>query len=352
MELLRLICMFMVIMLHALGKSNVLVRLYANPSVNTYVAWTLEALSIVAVNVFILISGYFLIDSRFKLSRLIELIAELVFYSLGSFLVCMALGVDIHEEVDTYFLLHAVFPVHMDLFWFLTAYVVVYIMLPIIQAGIKNISQKQFRIALNLLLIFECGFKSCFPFRFTEDGKGYSLLWFVTVFLIGAYIKMYDLRLLTKSYKGVITYFVNVALMIFEAFVLDRVFTKYGHLENVQGVSFEYNHLFVVLASVGLFAAFLKAKPMKESVGKIVCALSPMALGIYLVHENLSLRYNWQKWLGIYESIDRPTGAFVGRIFLAVITVFVAGLIIDFIRIQIFKLAKILINKIFVKNEA
>ena len=351
MELLRLLSMFMVVMLHAIGKSNLLNNADVGINGNCIIAWILEAMSLCAVNVFILISGYFLIDSKFKLGRLVELLAEMIFYSLGTFLVCMLLGVDIHEEINTYFLLHTVFPVHMNLFWFLTAYVFIYIMLPIIQAGVKNISQKQFRIALNLLLIFECGFKSCLPFRFEEDEFGYNLLWFLTVFLLGAYIKRYGLRFFTKPYKGWICYAIQVVLILLETGTINRVYTKYGHMETIRKVATEYNHLFVLLAAVGMFAAFLSAKPMNEKVGKVVCALSPMALGVYLVHENLSLRYNWQKWLGIYDSLEKPTLQFVGGLLLAALIIFVCGLAIDFVRIQIFKLFKMLFGKIFVKNE-
>ena len=352
MELLRLISMLMIIFLHALGKSNLLVNLYAEPSLNGVIAWVLEAMSLCAVNVFILISGYFLIDSKFKLGRLVELICEMVFYSLGAFLICILLGVDIHEEIDIHFLLHTVFPVHMELYWFLSTYVLVYIMLPIIQAGVKNISQKQFRIVLNLLLIYECGFKSFLPFRFEEDKMGYNLLWFITVFLLGAYIKQYGARRLNKPCRGLILYFLNVALIIFESFVIGRVFIKHGRLGKLLHVTMDYNHLFVLLAALGIFAAFLSMKPMKEKAGRVICALSPMALGIYLAHENLSLRYNWQKWLGIYDTLDKPTPEFLGRLLLAVVIVFVCGLAIDWIRIQIFKLFKLLFGKIFKKNEA
>ena len=351
MELLRLLLMFMIIMLHALGKSKLLVNLYTEPSVNGLIAWILEALSLCAVNVFILLSGYYLINSEFKLGRLIELIAEMIFYSLGAFLVCYALGVDIHEEINTYFLLHTVFPVHMDLFWFLTAYVFVYIMLPVISAGVKAIPKKKLKAVINLLLIFECGFKSIFPFRFEEDEFGYNLLWFLTVFLIGAYLRLYGATMLYKARKGLIVYFVASAMIVVEKVAIDSVFARTGHLEGIAGVPMEYNHVFVLLAAVGLFTAFVYSKPIGDRAGRVICALSPMALGIYLVHENLSLRYNWQKWLGIYESIDRPTPAFVERILLAVVIVFVCGLAIDFVRIQIFNLFKKIFGKVFVKKD-
>jgi len=351
MELLRLLLMLMIIMLHALGKSEILVNLYDNFSANALIAWILEALSLCAVNVFIMISGYYLINSNIKLGRLIELIAEMVFYSLGAFLICSLLGVDIHEEINTYFLLHTVFPVHMNLFWFLTAYVFVYIMLPVISAGIKAVSKKQLKAIINLLLIFECGFKSCFPFRFEEDEFGYNLLWFLTVFLIGAYFRLYGARMLNKTHKGLIVYFVSSMFILIENVAIDSVFSRTGHLKEILKVSTEYNHVFVLLAAIGLFTAFVYSKPINEKAGKVICALSPMSLGIYLVHENLSLRYNWQKWAGIYDSLQSPTMIFVGRILLATAVIFAAGLLIDYVRIQIFKLFKIAFAKINIKTD-
>ena len=352
MELLRLLLMFMIIMLHALGKGNLLVDVSADPSINGVIAWGLEALSLCAVNVFIMISGYYLINSKFRLGRLIELIAELIFYSLGAFLVCYAFGIDIHEEINTYFLLFTVFPVHMDLYWFLTVYVFVYIMQPLISAGVKAITQKQFKTIICLLLIFECGFKSFLPFKFDEDLGGYNLIWFLTVFLVGAYIRIYGLEIFKKPWKGVVLYFVSSAMILAEKAALFMVFTKTGHFSEILKVPMDYNHVFVFLAAVGLFAAFVYSKPVKESAGRIICALSPMALGIYLVHENLSLRYNWPKWTGIYDSLGDPVPVFLGRLLLAALIVLAGGLAIDFVRIQIFKLFKTVFGKAFKKHEA
>ena len=59
-----MLSMFMVLVLHALGWSGALEHL-AGMQYWTY--WFLEALAIVAVNVFMLISGYFQIESTFKL---------------------------------------------------------------------------------------------------------------------------------------------------------------------------------------------------------------------------------------------------------------------------------------------
>lgn len=337
-ELLRMLSMFMIIFLHALGKGNLLVNLSVKFSVNALIAWIIEALSLSAVNIFMLISGYFLIDSGFKLRRLIELACETVFYSLGAFLVCLLFGIETNEPVNTYFLLHTVFPVHMELYWFISAYCLVYMFLPLINMGVKHLDKKQFSLMLIVLLVYECGFKSLLPVRLNEDKFGYNFLWFLIVFLVGAYFKLYGLGILNSVGKGFALYFVSALLILAENTALDYVTVKTGHLSEIAGISTEYNHIFVLLSAVGIFAAFINMQKKGEKASKIICALSPMALGVYLLHENLSLRYNWQKWLGIYDSLSDNIFVFVGRLILAAVAVFAAGVAIDFVRIKLFSL--------------
>ena len=348
MEFLRMLSMFMVVMLHGLGKGELLVNLTTSPSVNATIAWVLESLSLGAVNIFILISGYFLIDSKFKVGRLIELVCELLFYSVLSFVAAMAFGIETFQEWDTYHLLHVIFPVHMKLFWFMTCYICIYMLVPIISAGVKNIEKKQFGTAIICLLIFECVFKTVLPVRLEEDGFGYNSFWFLIVFLIGAYFKLYGFKHLTTAKKGVCLYLVGALLIFLENTAIDFVITRFGYLEEIDGVSTEYNHIFVLLSAIGIFAAFVHKKEMKEGLAKIVVSLSPMALGVYLIHENLAFRYAWPTWFGLNRAMGLNPALFIALIFGAVLSVYVVGTIVDFLRIKLFSLVK----KIIVKREA
>jgi len=83
LEVLRCVAMMMVVVLHYLGKGGLLPDLTAPLSVQDMVAWLLEAFCIVAVNVYMMISGYFLCESSFKLSRLLTLWLQLWLYSVG-----------------------------------------------------------------------------------------------------------------------------------------------------------------------------------------------------------------------------------------------------------------------------
>ena len=81
LELLRCVAMMMVVVLHFLGKGGLLTGGDRSLSegavaldVTGYTAWLLESLCIVAVNVYMLISGYFLCTGSFKLSASIMVI--------------------------------------------------------------------------------------------------------------------------------------------------------------------------------------------------------------------------------------------------------------------------------------
>ena len=72
-ELLRILAMLMVVSLHYLAKGKLLPEMTGTLSGQGYLAWFLEALSICAVDVYVLISGYFLVETGFRCSRLIRL---------------------------------------------------------------------------------------------------------------------------------------------------------------------------------------------------------------------------------------------------------------------------------------
>lgn len=62
----------------------------------------------------------------------------------------------------------------------------------------------------------------------------------------------------------------------------------------------------------------------------VIVKISPYTLGVYLLHENLGLRYTWQNWLGA----DKVNGIFslLLHTILAAVIVFAAGIIVDALR--------------------
>lgn len=340
MELLRLLSMIMVVTAHLLDKGGLLVELTGETRTNAWIAWALESIVTVSVNLFVLISGYFLVKSRFKLGRLLDLVGAVLFYSLGGLVVCSLTGVVNISEMGIYELVTYVLPIHSNQYWFLTSYVIIYMLSPLINRAVNTVTRGQLGSVIVLLLIYECAFKTLLPIRLPMDKMGYDTFWMFIMYLIGAYIRLYGLKWYSSVKRAAVTYVTALVLVFAELVGLMHVAGHLGRLKEIQKVSIEHNHLLLIVAAVSLFYVFLLHKPMKERAGNVICALSPMALGIYLLHESLSIRYRWQEWLGVKDILDLSTPAFLGRVLLTLIIVAAAGLAVDFVRIKIFDLIR------------
>lgn len=335
LELLRCIAMMMVVGLHYLGKGGLLGDMTAGSlALREIVAWILESFCIVAVNVYMLISGYFLSTSSFKVSRLVKLWLQLWFYSVGIGLLAALTGILPTEEFDIHYLLTLVFPVSMDHYWFMTAYIFLYLLLPLIGLAVRKMTRTQMQLTLGGLLLVFCILKSILPFRMEMDGRGYDCLWYVCVFLTAAYIRRFGLHILQKKWQSICLYVVGSLAIFAETMCLHQVYLKTGSLELIMKVATEYNHVFPFLASVGLFMTFLMTN-VSGGIAKHVNRIAPYTLGVYLLHENIGVRYAWQNWVGA-DKINSVPGLIVGTL-IAVVVVFVVGILVDFVRALMMK---------------
>lgn len=336
LELLRCVAMMMVVVLHFLGKGELLPDLTAAGMDGTgRLAWLLESFCIVAVNVYMLISGYFLCASSFKISRLVKLYLQLWVYSAGIGILAAVTGILPAAECDTHYFLSLLFPVSMGHYWFMTAYLYLYLLLPLVGMAVKQMTKAQLRMTTGLLLLAFCLIKSVLPMRLEMDGMGYDFIWYLCVFLTAAYIRRFGIVFLEKKGRGAALYMAACLLIFGGTCVLQEVYLRTGSFGLILKVLLEYNHLLPLLASVGLFGMFLRLQ-VPERPARLVVYIAPYTLGVYLLHENLGVRYAWQSWLGAGEAVS--VGSLIVRTLLAVICVFLAGILVDWIRAGVFAL--------------
>ena len=344
LEVLRCLAMMMVVVLHYLGKGGLLPELAGADMTGTGIAaWILEAFCIVAVNVYMMISGYFLCNSSFKLSRLLQLWLQVWTYSVVVGLIAAVTGMVPASEVDTHYFLTLLFPVSMDHYWFMTAYVFLYLLLPLLGAGVRRMTKQQMQLTLALLLGVFCVAKTILPVRLEMDAKGYDCLWYVCVFVAAAYIRRFGVRLQESKRKAWGLYVVACLGIVAESFVFRFVYRKTGSLGLILNISYEYNHLLPFLAAVGLFCAFLQMKATGKFAG-LLAKLAPYTLGVYLLHENMGVRYGWQNWFGA-DRISSIGGLLLGTL-VAVIGVFSCGILVEVIRTKIMAGLHLLLSKL------
>lgn len=89
----------------------------------------------IGVILFILISGYYMIESKFKINKLLKLWIEIFFYSVGIeifFILIMKKEFSISNIIKSFI------PISNNNYWFMTSYFAMYLISPFINKIIKS----------------------------------------------------------------------------------------------------------------------------------------------------------------------------------------------------------------------
>lgn len=334
-ELLRSIAMFMVIALHYLDKGGLLIPLTEKQDLYSLVAWFLESFSIVAVNTYVLVSGYFLVEAGFKWRRLVQLVFQVLFYSLLVPFILVLTGQIAVQSLTLYDVLFYIFPVQMEHYWFATAYILLYLFLPVLSAGVKNIPKDVFqRIILLVLLVFSVS-KTILPFMLGIDRHGNDVIWFFCLFLVAAYIRLYGVPIITNKKRALLLYVAGCLMIYVVAVFIAFLSNLTGKFAYFVESTYNYNHLLCLLASIGLFLFFLFWKMPEGTPARLARNIAPYTFGVYLLHENIAVRYLWPKWFQV-ESYGHSKW-FLLHFALTLLAIFGIGIAVDFLRSVLFK---------------
>ena len=172
LEWLRIVSMLMIILLHSIDHSGLYETLVPGTSIY-YVEQFLYALVQVCVNCFILISGYFLVTSSFKLKKLGLLWVEVVFYALVIRVVMILLG---QVDFSITSILPCFVPIITGRYWFITIYFGMYLLSPFYNIAINAMTKKQHRNLLLVLFFLLSVWISIHPaFKGMNSGNGWGL---------------------------------------------------------------------------------------------------------------------------------------------------------------------------------
>ena len=335
-EMLRVLAMAMIVAMHFMLKGGIAVPMSDDGSMVNHIAWIIEAFCIVAANCYVLISGYFMVETQWKLKKLVLLVGQVLFYSLLVPFVCLFFGIGNVTEWSVYEWIFAVLPLQMDHYWFATSYVLLFMLVPVLASGVKRLSQKQMQITIAVLLFYYCAIKSVSPIRLSTDNYGYDLGWFICLFLIAAYIRLYGIPFLEGIRKSLGVYLISCTGIFGISAIAGFICRKTGALKYYMDMPYCYNYFLTLIGSVALFYVFKNWMLNVVTVTTLICRIAPYTFGVYLVHENLAIRNLWPMWLGAEGVKDSPL--FLLQLLLAVVVVFAFGIIVDFLRKKLFGL--------------
>lgn len=333
-DLLRIVAMFYVVILHCLGNGGLLANCQGNTAQHD-IAWFMETWAYCAVDLFAIISGYVCyteVEKKIKASSYIKMWLQVVFYGVIITLITYLINPEIVSVQDW---TRIFFPVTQSLYWYFTAYTGLFIIMPLLNAGVRNCSPKTLkRIFLAMLIFFVC-VEIIFPVG--TFNSGYSFVWLAIMYLMGAIVKKCDIG---KNIKPVVA-FVGIVILVagscmwklwgyhFEIFgrLLIRDFMISYTSPTIVGVAL----LYVIGASKIEFPKILQ---------KIIGFLAPGTFAVYLLYNQRFI--NGYVVTGNFSHLSAaPVWQLLGVV-LGFAAVFVFGsILIDRVRMLLFKVCQI-----------
>ena len=332
LEILRIVSMIL-ILFHHFYYNNINLD-YSNLTINQFIVQFLSSAGKIGVNCFVLITGYFTIESKFKIKKLLKLYGQILFYSIGGGIIAVTV---FHTNIGIKDLIKTILPISYNNWWFITTYIIVYLLSNYINKFLKSISKKEYIFLVALLLVIW----SIIPSFINGKIEFSTIDWFILLYMIGAYIKLYVNNNTINNKKVAILLSILICLSALSIIVLDKFYNKI----EIDPLHFALpmNQILPLLISICLFIIFLNYKCNNS---KIINKIASCTLGVYLIHTHLLLRDII--WIKIFKVSDVINSSYIVlyEIFIFIIIYFICTLI-DYIRQNtIEKLYIKLINKI------
>lgn len=284
LDFLRMFLMGMVAILHVLTNGGVLEHTRWM-SGQYLTAWFLEILSFCAVDCFALLSGYVSSQARFRWSRVLELWVQIVFYTL---LITILFAIFLPGSVGELAWFGAVFPITSGQYWFMTAYVGMFFFMPLLNLVLAKASRRMLTELMIVLLVFFSFLPCLFAIALKEPpyglNSGYSMIWVMILYLVGGYLRKYNLTD-KLSRKGAVLLFLGSSTLAWLSKVVIELGTNALLGYPTAGKSFTgYISPLMVANAIALLTFFAHTEFRRPGMRKLIALLAPAALGVYVIH--------------------------------------------------------------------
>lgn len=330
LELFRILTMLVIVAHHYVVNSGITTLIYDGSEFSTrdiaelLFGWGGK----IGINCFLLITGYFMCESKASVRKWLRLFLEVMFYRLVIWVIFCATG---YETFSMWNLLKE-FWIFNDIgVGFTSCFLVFYCLIPFLNKMLHALN-KQEHTALILfgLLVF-----SIWPTMMLTSITYSYVIWFCYLYICAAWIRMYPNRW-TESVKF------SAAAMILTLLLswLSVVWFHYYHF--VMDC-----HKFLALATA--VACFLFFKNLKMKNSRLVNGIAASTFGVLCIHANSDAMRKW-----LWQDLLNNVGAYQSDYWalhavLSVAGVFAVCVLID--RIRIWLIEKPLFDKVLTQEK-
>ena len=304
-----------------------------------------------AVDVFVMISGFFLVKSCFNykkmFSKILRLVAQVYFYSLLIFSIAS------HWHwipIKTMDVLAAIFPFFYNTYWFAIDYLLLYLVYPYINILINNLTQKQhFNLILTLILSFTI-VPVFVPSIVTEHTIELFIL-FVIFYIIGGYIRLYPIKNASFDKKiGAFVFFITILvtiLLIFLNIYLGQYTENISFMHESFNIDDQYSFLTLIMA----VSLMYWGKNWRPHTSKTINFISATTFDVYLIHDNPIMEtVLWNNWLHMPTLFTEPALHLILVVLVVCPIIFIVCSLIGSLRLVIFNLIGNVVNHFIYRN--
>lgn len=296
-NLLKILSMFLIILFHTtqtignngFGLSNIgdipihysyfaIDLRFSSADIQTIILNLFGNLGSIGNDIFFVCSAWYLCDKsyRFKKSKVIQIALDSTVISLIIFVISLfAL-----PTIETKFIIRSLFPNLLNIYWYVTCYIMFYLIAPYINRIIYSLDKREhISIALTLFFIY---FIICFVDRnlfYCND----IIIWISLYFLV-SYIKKY----FSCRYLGVIKHIscITFFCIIFEDLLINILGQKIVFFYDKVHYFQCNNNPFIIVFSLCMFLLFININ-FNFKINRNIAGLT---LYVYLIHGNILVR--------------------------------------------------------------
>lgn len=278
-ELLRILCMLMIMILHfnnqcanpgLLGLPDVL-------TTQLTCGFLIECFCIIAVNCFVLISGYFGIN--LKVRSVLKLYLQCFFVGLLSYLLYVWLT---PTTLSIKPLIGRLLAFTHNHWWFVISYLCLMFVSPLLNVAVDAFSKKKLllcTILYGVIVIYIGWYK-----HLESTNAGYSFVSFIFLYLIGRYIGKYVSLEWIKNKR----WYFGVGYILGSLLIFGLLMLHY-HSNLIVHYVFQYDHPLVILNACLLLLFFLSF----TFNSKVVNWFASSVFTAYLLQESLYFGHRW-----------------------------------------------------------
>ena len=276
-------------------------------------------------NIFVLISGYFLIKSPgIKFRKLIDLALRMLFYSIIFYAIFIMCG---SEKFSIKTLLENIRP---GRYWFASAYLMMYLLHGWLNKFLTNLTRDDYKKFLMSIFLYW----SIITMLTGLTLHGNHLTNFICLYSLAGYVRIHaDNFGAGKSAKFIWLGIGFIALNYLIIIITDLLGIRLLFIRRYIGYFTGMMRPFTILAGLCLLIGF---KNLNISYSKIINILGAATFGVYLIHENI---FVWQfLWRRLFHNATYQDSPYlIPYSILVILLVYVTCSIIEIIRSKIFK---------------